>query len=122
LTATLNGAGVDAIIDVVGAAAGQPAVFSALDPKGPKLYSQVATGSAVDIPDGVSATLIRGPELFARPEGDRLLPGLAELLENGKYRLPVCVEVVGKGLNAIEPGLRRLQRGVSGTKLVVSLE
>ncbi|KAJ0423021.1 GroES-like protein [Aspergillus carlsbadensis] len=122
LPATPDSAGVDAIIDAVGAAANQPAVFSALNPNGPRLYSQVATGATVDILEGVSATLIRGPELFARPEGDRLLPGLAELLETGKYRLPARVEVVGRGFDAIEPGLRRLQGGVSGTKLVVSLE
>jgi NADPH:quinone reductase-like Zn-dependent oxidoreductase len=122
LASNPNSAGVDAILDAVSAAARQPALFSALDPHGPKLYSQVATGAMVDVPKGVSATIIRGPELFARSEGDRLLPGLAELLEGGKYRLPVRVEVVGKGFDAIEPGLRRLQRGVSGTKLVVSLE
>ncbi|KAL3488179.1 chaperonin 10-like protein [Aspergillus germanicus] len=122
LAATANGAGVDAILDAVGAAAGQPAVFSALNSTGPRLYSQVATGATVAILEDVSATVIRGPELFARPEGDKLLPGLAELLESGKYRLPVRVEVVGKGFDAIEPGLRRLQGGVSGTKLVVSLE
>ncbi|KAL2842640.1 hypothetical protein BJX68DRAFT_278343 [Aspergillus pseudodeflectus] len=122
LAATPNGAGVDAIIDAVGAAASQPAIFSALDPDGPKLYSQVATGATVNVPEDVSVTVIRGPELFARPEGDRLLPGLAELLGSGMYRLPVRVEVVGRGFGAIELGLRRLQGGLSGVKLVVTLK
>lgn len=122
LAATPDGAGVDAIIDTVGAAAGQPAVFSALSSSGPKLYSQVATGAIVNVPESISGTVIRGPELFARPEGAKLMSGLAELLGTGRYRLPARVEVVGKGFDAIEPGLRRLQGGVSGTKLVVSLE
>ncbi|KAL4757020.1 chaperonin 10-like protein [Aspergillus foveolatus] len=109
---SLGAAKIDAIIDTVGAAAGQPAVFSALSSSGPKLYSQVATGAIVNVPEGISGTVIRGPELFARPEGAKLMSGLAELLG----------PVVGKGFDAIEPGLRRLQGGVSGTKLVVSLE
>ncbi|KAL3464873.1 chaperonin 10-like protein [Aspergillus heterothallicus] len=122
LPATPDGAGVDAILDAVGAAAAQPAIFSVLNPEGLKLYSQVATGVSVAVPEGVTAKLVYGPELFTRPEGHRLFPGLAELLDGGKYRLPARVEVVGKGLGAIESGLRRLQKGVSGTKLVVSLE
>jgi NADPH:quinone reductase-like Zn-dependent oxidoreductase len=122
LAATPNGAGVDAIIDAVGAAASQPSIFSALNPNGPNLYSQVATGATVNVPEDVSVTVIRGPELFARPEGDRVLPGLAELLDSGMYRLPVRVEVVGRGFGAIELGLRRLQGRVSGVKLVVTLK
>ncbi|KAL2844059.1 chaperonin 10-like protein [Aspergillus pseudoustus] len=122
LAATPDGAGLDAILDAVGAAAVQPAIFAALAPGGPKLYSQVATGATVPIPEGVAARLVYGPEMVARPEGGRLIPSLGELLEAGKYRLPARVEVIGKGLDAIEPGIHRLQQGVSGSKLVVSLE
>ena len=49
------------------------------------------------------------------------MPGLADLYQSGKYKLPVKVEVTGKGLDAIEPGLGRLMKGVSGCKYVVSL-
>ncbi|KAL4778086.1 hypothetical protein BJX76DRAFT_163446 [Aspergillus varians] len=42
--ATPDGSGVDTIIDTVGAAAHHPTLFAALNPGGPKLYSDVATG------------------------------------------------------------------------------
>lgn len=46
---------------------------------------------------------------------------LGELLEEGKYKLPVEVEVVGKGWEAVEGGVEKLSKGVSRTKLVVSV-
>lgn len=46
---------------------------------------------------------------------------LAQLVEEGKFKHPVKVEVVGKGLESIENGLERLMRGTSNTKFVVSL-
>jgi hypothetical protein len=44
MTATPGSAGVGAILEAVGDAAHQPAVFTALNPGGPQLYSQVITG------------------------------------------------------------------------------
>jgi hypothetical protein len=49
------------------------------------------------------------------------MSGLASLIESGKYKLPVKVEVIGKGFDTIEQGLDKLMKGVSGTKYVVSL-
>lgn len=49
------------------------------------------------------------------------MPGLATLVQNGKYRLPLKIEIVGKGFETIERGLDKLMKGVSGTKYVVSL-
>jgi hypothetical protein len=40
------------------------------------------------------------------------LPGLASLVESGRFELPVKVEVVGKGLDSIEKGLGKLMKGV----------
>lgn len=45
---------------------------------------------------------------------------LTRLLEEGKYKLPVKVEMVGNGLQVIEENLDKVMK-VSGTKLVVSL-
>lgn len=45
---------------------------------------------------------------------------LAKLVEEGKYKLPVKVQVVGKGFQAIEGNLDSVMT-VSGTKLVVTM-
>ena len=119
--ATPGDSGVDAILDAVTAAATQPAVFTALNPKGPKIYAHVVTGQNVEVPEGVESTGIFGQQILGAKGGTKAMPGLASLVQSGKYKLPVKVEVLGKGFNAIEPGLDKLMKGVSGTKYVVSL-
>lgn len=119
--ATPGNSGVDAILDAVTAAATQPAVFTALNPKGPKIYSQVVTGQNVEVPEGVESTAVYGQQIFGAKGGMNAMPGLASLVQSGKYKLPVKVEVLGKGFNTIEQGLEKLMKGVSGTKYVVSL-
>ena len=118
---TPGGSGVDAILDAVTAAATQPAIFTALNPKGPKIYSQPVTGQNVEVPEGVKSTGIFGQQIFDTKGGMDALPGLANLVQNGKYKLPAKVEVLGKGFGTIEPGLDKLMKGASGTKYVVSL-
>ena len=119
--ATPGGSGVDAILDAVTAATSEPAVFNALNSAGPKLYSQPVTGQNVEIPEGINATVVFGRQIFAAKGGISAMRSLAELVQSGKYQLPVKVEVLGKGFPAIEQGLDKLMRGVSGTKFVVSL-
>jgi hypothetical protein len=50
----------------------------------------------------------------------RAMQYLHDLLEAGKYQVPLKVDVVGEGLEAIEQNLDRVPH-VSGTKLVVRL-
>jgi NADPH:quinone reductase-like Zn-dependent oxidoreductase len=119
--ATPGGLGVDAILDAVGAAASQPTIFAVLNSTGPKLYSQVMTGSDIKPPDGINQTVVFGRQIFGANGGMNAMPGLASLVESGKFKLPVKVEVVGKGLDSIEKGLDKLMKCVSGTKYVVSL-
>lgn len=119
--ATPDGTGVDAILDTVTATVTQPALFTALNPKGPKLYSQIATGQNPEVPDGVTSKVILARQLFGTKGGMNAYPGLARLVESGQYKLPVKVKVVGKGYESIEQGLETLKSGVSGEKLVVSL-
>ena len=119
--ATPDGAGVDGILDAVTAAANQPAIFSAFNPSGPKFYSQIASGMIPQVPEGVNAKVIYGRGIFNTKGGMSAIPALGELIESGKYKLPIAVDVVGKGFDAIELGVDRLQKGVSGTKLVVSI-
>ncbi|MCJ1391899.1 hypothetical protein MMC18_004766 [Xylographa bjoerkii] len=119
--ATPDGSGVDAILDAVGAAASQPAAFTALSPTGPKTYSQVGTGENVEVPVGVNSAVVFGRQIFDAKGGMTAMPGLATLVQSGKYKLPLKVEVLGKGFDTLEQGLDKLMRGVSGTKYVVSL-
>lgn len=119
--ATPGGFGVDAILDAVTAAASQPTVFTALNPTGAKVYSQVVTGQDVEVPGGINSTAVFGRQIFGAKGGMTAMPGLANLVQSGKYKLPIKVEVVGKGFETIERGLDKLMKGVSGTKYVVSL-
>ena len=119
--ATPNGSGVDAILDTVSAAATQPTVISALSPTGPKLYSYVVTGENMEAPKGVNSTAIFSRQLFGAKGGMTAMAGLANLVQDGKYKVPLKVDVVGEGFDAIEQGLDKLMKGVSGTKFVVSL-
>lgn len=75
----------------------------------------------VEVPKGVDSTIIFGRQTFSVKGGTSAVPALAILIESGKYKLPIKVEVLGKGFDTIEQGLEKLKKGVSGTKYVVSL-
>ena len=49
------------------------------------------------------------------------MPGLANLIQSGRYKLPVKVEVLGKGFKTIDQGIDKLMKGVSCTEYVVTL-
>ena len=154
--ATPNKAGVDAIVDAVGATCPPPSsgsgaggnhgkgqdqgnaflskIFTALNSSGPKLFSQVMTtphASATAVTQQIASEqgVKAAQPVFGRmtfevaPGGMRAMSRLTELVEGGggKFKLPLNVEVVGKGLETIGGGLEKLKGGVSGTKLVVSL-
>ena len=119
--ATLDGSGVDAILDAVAAAAAQPAVITALHPQGPKVYTQPQTKQNFEIPEGVESTVISAKDVFSTNGGMNAMSGLVGLVEDGKYKLPVKVEVLGKGFQTIDQGLDKLKRGVSGIKYAVTL-
>ncbi|KAK3681669.1 chaperonin 10-like protein [Podospora appendiculata] len=120
--ATPGGRGVDAIIDTVAAAQQRSELFDALNPDGPKLYSHVLTGDEIKIPENVKSVDIYGRLAFeATGGGTDVMTKLVELVDAKTFKLPLRVEVVGKDLESIGPGLEKLKAGVSGTKLVVSL-
>lgn len=85
------------------------------------MYSHPVTGQNVEVPEGVESTGIFGQQIFGAKGGMNAMPGLASLVQSGKYKLPVKVEVLGKGFKTIEQGLDKLMKGASGTKYVVSL-
>ncbi|KAI9654282.1 MAG: putative secondary metabolism biosynthetic enzyme [Alyxoria varia] len=118
--ATPGGSGVDAILDPVEAAAAQPAVFNALYDAGPKVYSFVVGGQNPRAPEGVKPTPVFARDIFNVKGGMDAMSALATLLQDGRYKLPVRMEVVGKGFESIEEGLEKV-KGASGTKYVVRL-
>lgn len=116
---TPYGTGVDVIIDAVAAGASSPAVYQAFRVDGPKLYSLVITGPPPKFPEGIQGVLVGGQDMLdAEPDA---MPYLGKLVVEGKYKLPLKIEVVGKGWDAIDAGLKRYPAGYSGTKLVVTL-
>lgn len=118
--ASPNGEGVEAIIDAVNGVQIDPSVFQVLT--GLKYLAEVATGQNLkDIPAGVKHSLVFGRSLFDAPGGSSALAVLGKLVDEGKYKLPAPITVVGKGFEAIGKGLETLKDGVSGTKLVVTL-
>ncbi|KAF2671242.1 GroES-like protein [Microthyrium microscopicum] len=121
--ATPDGRGVDAIIDTVASAASQTDIFESFSQEGPKIYGEVATefSGQISPPEGVTRNIIMAADIFGTPGGGEVLYALGQLIEDGKFVVPVKVEVVGYGFDAIGLGVEKLRAGVSGTKLVVSL-
>ncbi|KAK3303873.1 chaperonin 10-like protein [Chaetomium strumarium] len=120
--ASPTGQGVDAILDAVAGVPDNGQLFETLRSDGPRLYSQVFTGThQLAIPERVSAQTVFGRMVFQMPGGFWAMEKLSEMVSRGQFKLPLRVVVVGKGLEAIGSGLEILRAGVSGTKLVVSL-
>lgn len=119
--ASPDGTGYDAFIDCVGAVEGQPQIFEALKKGGRRLFAEIYTGVQVKVPDGVYHQRVNSTDIFDTNGGVKSLPYLAALFDEGNLQLPVKIEVVGEGYDAIGKGIEKLRRGVSGTKLVVSL-
>lgn len=120
-SATEGGKGVDVIIDAVASAATATNIFDTLRADGPREYSQVFTGDQVSVPEDVKRTVVFGRKIFELPGGKNSMTALVDLMNQGKYKLPIEVQKVGNGFESIEPGLEQLKNGVSGTKLVVTV-
>ena len=118
--ASPNGQGVEVIIDAVNSVALDLSLFEVLT--GPKHFAEVATGQNVkEVPEGIQHHLVLGAAVYGAPGAKNLIPVLTKLVEEGKYKVPTAVTVVGKGFDAIDEGLQILQKGVSRTKLVVTV-
>ena len=109
------------IIDAVGSGAAQTTICDVFSADGPKEYAEVLTGAQFDVPESVKRQTVLGLSVFETPGGSNILIALTELVNQGKYKVPVRVKTVGHGLEAIAKGLDELKGGVSGTKLVVSI-
>lgn len=117
---TPNSQGIDMIVDFVSAGAAQTDSCDALDSAGSELYAASVTSVNVPVPDGVTRSEIDGWSLLEMQGGKSILPALTELVEQGKYKLPVSVKVAGHGLAQIPKIMDEVLK-VSGEKLVVTL-
>ncbi|SPO04282.1 uncharacterized protein DNG_06965 [Cephalotrichum gorgonifer] len=118
--ASPGGAGVDVIIDCVSAGARQTDITDVLDPSGSKRYASVVTGVPVPIPEGVSKVDVLASDMVGVQGGKQLIPSLINLVEEGRYRVPLPVRVVGHGLEALADVLDEVKT-VSGEKVVLTL-
>lgn len=118
--ASSGGKGVEAIVDVVNSVALDRSLFDVLVE--PKEFAEVATGQNVkDIPSNIKHHLVLNFAVLKEPGGLNLFSALGGLIKEGRFKLPVPVTVVGRGFEAIEEGLNILRKGVSATKLVITL-
>lgn len=120
IAASPGGHGVDMIIDCVAAGVTQTDICNTLASSGPKKYAAVISGLTVPVPDGVTRFDVSGWSLIDMPGGEEVIPALTDLVEDGKYKVPLPVKVVGHGLEEI-PGVMDQVKNVSGAKLVVTL-
>lgn len=118
--ASPGAAGVEATIDCVSAGASQPDICDVLDPAGFKGYAAIVTGVTVPVPKGVKKLDVNAWSMFDLQGGKELIPALTKLVEEGKYRLPLPVRVVGHGLEELSNVLDEV-KSVSGEKVVVTL-
>lgn len=71
---------------------------------------------------GIRAKFVWGSSLMTNEVGPMLWADyLPAALADGRYQLAPAAEVVGVGLEQVQPALEALRRGVSARKLVVSL-
>jgi hypothetical protein len=94
---------------------------------GTKRVSSAAPGFvtrlvALRAPRGVRVSGIWGSDLKDNEVGPAIYADfLPSALATGAYRAEPPVEIVGHGLGEIPAGLRRLSKGVSAKKLVVTV-
>ncbi|KAJ7035616.1 putative quinone oxidoreductase [Mycena alexandri] len=112
--------GVDVIIDCVSAGASQTDICDVLDPAGSKRYAAVLTGVPVPVPEGVNHIVTGGYSMFEMKGGKEIIPSLTKLVEEGMYKVPLPVRVVGHGLEEL-PNVLDEVKAVSGEKVVLTL-
>ncbi|KAJ7761098.1 putative quinone oxidoreductase [Mycena metata] len=113
-------AGVDLIIDCVSAGASQTDICDVLDPAGSKRYAAVLTGVPVPVPEGVDHMVTGALSMFDMKGGKEIIPSLTKLVEEGTYKVPLPVRVVGHGLEEL-PNVLDEVKTVSGEKVVLTL-
>lgn len=121
---TPRGNGVDGVVDAVGKLDGDYCDGDSL--WGGLMSKEIPKGKRSRVyscgPGG--ATWQSSGDIFycqMHPLPDSTMRGLGELVDEERYKLPLEVEVVYKGLEGVAGALEKLKAGVSGKVLVVAL-
>lgn len=99
-----------------------PALLETLT--GPKVLGELVIGRNIpqeQIPEEVDFKVVMGSNVSQEPGTKNLMYALGDPVKEGKYKFPVPATIVGKGWDAIGEGIETLRKGVSGTKLVVTV-
>lgn len=112
--------GVDVIFDCVSAGAFQTDICDVLDPTGSKKYAAIITGIPVAVPRGVEHLDVSMGSVLNMQGGKQVFPMLGKLVEDGVYKLPLPVRILGHGLDHVADVLDEVMT-VSGEKLIVTL-
>lgn len=121
IKAALSGAaGIDVIYDCVSAGASQTDITDVFDPEGSKRYATVINGVIVPVPEDVKHIDVSAWWMIGVQGGKQLIPSLTKLVEEGTYRVPLPIRVVGHGLEEL-PNVLDEMKTVSGEKIVLTL-
>ena len=118
--ASPGAAGVDVIVDCVSAGASQTDISDVLDSAGSRRYAAVVSSVRVSVPEGVNRLDFGAWSVVEMPGGKQLIPSLTKLVEEGTYRVPLPVRVVGHGLGELPDVLDEVKTA-SGEKVVLTL-
>jgi len=95
--ASPGAAGVDVILDCVSASVSQTDISDVLDPAGSMRYAAVITGVPIQASEGVNKLDVDAWFMLDMQGGNQLIPSLTKLVEEGKYRVPLPVRLLGMG-------------------------
>lgn len=108
------------ILDCVSAGATQTDICSVFSATGSKRYASIITSTTAPVPEDVTRVDVDGWSLLEMPGGDSVLPALTGLVEEGRYKIPVGVKGIGRGLERIPDVMDEVMKA-SGEKLVLAL-
>lgn len=118
--------GVNAIVDFVGSLVQDTQFYKLYEgTQKPKVLATLATGPPIDkegLPKDVEVKEDLGlVNVIMKGGVTATLQAVADEVEKGEFKLPVPVNVLGKGFDKIIGGLKISFKGASAQKLVVSL-
>jgi len=125
-------AGVNGIVDVVGASATNTKEYMKLFGAAEhKMFAVLTTGAEIDrkdVPEDVTFSITTMGQIMMNGLAADTMRDLKEAVEEAMdeeegwqtaYKVPLEIEIVGTGLEVVVDGLKRSLKGVSGKKLVV---
>lgn len=115
--------GVNGIVDVIGTSATNTAEYMKLfGPAEHKMFAMLTTGPEINkehVPEDVTFNMTTMGQIMMKGLAAHTMRNLKEAVEEGVYKVPLDIEIVGTGLEAIVGGLKTSLKGVSGKKLVI---